>query len=42
MPIVNEMYKVIFENGEIKNAIANLMSRDKKHENEELINIRIV
>ena len=42
MPIVNEMYKVIFENGEIKNAIANLVSRDKKHENEELINIRIV
>ena len=31
MPIVNEMYKVIFENGEIKNAIAKLMSRDKKH-----------
>lgn len=42
MPIVTEMYKVIFENGEIKNAITNLMNRDKKHENEELINIKIV
>lgn len=42
MPIVNEMYKVIFENREIKSAIANLMNRDKKHENEELINIKIV
>jgi len=42
MPIVNEMYKVIFENGEIQSAITNLMNRDKKHENEELINIKIV
>lgn len=42
MPIVKEMYKVIFENGEIKTAISNLMSRDKKYENEELIHIKIV
>ncbi|MGB5823129.1 MAG: NAD(P)H-dependent glycerol-3-phosphate dehydrogenase [Proteocatella sp.] len=42
MPIVTEMYKVIFENAEIKTAISNLMSRDKKYENEELIHIKIV
>lgn len=42
MPIVKEMYKVIFENAEIKTAISNLMSRDKKYENEELIHIKII
>lgn len=42
MPIVKEMYNVIFNNGDIKNAINNLMSRDKKYENEELIHIKMV
>lgn len=34
MPIVNEAYKVLFENAPVKNAIPNLMARDKKHETE--------
>lgn len=42
MPIVKEMYNVIFNNGDINSAISNLMNRDKKYENEELINIKMV
>lgn len=34
MPIVNEAYKVLFEGMPVKDAIPNLMSRDKKHETE--------
>lgn len=34
MPIVNEAYKVLFENMPVENAIPNLMSRDKKYETE--------
>lgn len=34
MPIVNEAYKVLFEGMPVKEAIPNLMSRDKKHETE--------
>lgn len=34
MPIVNEAYKVLFENMPAKNTISNLMSRTKKHETE--------
>lgn len=42
MPIVREMYGVIFENRDINNAIVNLMNRDKKYENEELIHMKLV
>lgn len=34
MPIVNEAYKVLFENMPAGEAISNLMERDKKHESE--------
>ncbi len=34
MPIVNEAYKVLFENMPAEEAIKNLMERDKKHETE--------
>ncbi len=34
MPIVNEAYKVLFENMPAKNAISNLMKRAKTHETE--------
>ncbi len=34
MPIVNEAYKVLFENMPVFESIPNLMSRDKKHETE--------
>ncbi len=36
MPIVNEAYKVLFENMPAKKAISNLMNRDKKHETEKI------
>ncbi|MGL5257395.1 MAG: NAD(P)H-dependent glycerol-3-phosphate dehydrogenase [Proteocatella sp.] len=42
MPIVREMYNVIFNKGNINTAISNLMSRDKKYENEELIHIKMI
>ncbi len=34
MPIVNEAYKVLFEGMPAKEAVANLMGREKKHESE--------
>ena len=34
MPIVNEAYKVLFEDMPAKNTISNLMNRTKKHETE--------
>lgn len=35
MPIVNTMYKVLFENYDVNNATEQLMGRAKKHESEE-------
>ena len=34
MPIVNEAYKALFEGMPVKQAIDNLMSRERKHESE--------
>ncbi|MBE7028313.1 MAG: NAD(P)H-dependent glycerol-3-phosphate dehydrogenase [Ruminococcaceae bacterium] len=34
MPIVTETYKILFENKPAKDAVLNLMCRDKKHESE--------
>lgn len=34
MPIVNEAYKVLFENMSAGNAVSNLMGRERKHESE--------
>lgn len=33
MPIVNECYKILYEGMDAKNAVSNLMNRDKKSEN---------
>lgn len=35
MPIVNEAYKTLFEGQSAKDAVTNLMGRDKKHETEQ-------
>lgn len=37
MPITNELYKILYENKPPKDAVLNLMLRDKKHETEEVI-----
>lgn len=42
MPIVNQMYKVIFEGYSVENAVINLMSRDKKQEMEELVKLQMM
>ena len=36
MPIVEEAYGVLFEGKNVKDAVGNLMRRDKKHENEDV------
>ena len=38
MPIVDELYKVLYENADAKQAVRNLMLRSRKHEMEEVIN----
>lgn len=42
MPIVNQMYKVIFERYSVESAVSNLMSRDKKEEIEELVKLQLM
>lgn len=37
MPIVDELYKVLYENANAKQAVKNLMLRNRKHEMEEVI-----
>lgn len=37
MPITRELYKVIYENANPKNSVINLMTRQKKHEIEDVI-----
>lgn len=36
LPITRELYKVIYENSNVKTSVLNLMGRDKKHEMENL------
>lgn len=36
MPITNELYKILYENKPPKDAVLNLMLRDKRHETEEI------
>ncbi|MBC8590434.1 NAD(P)H-dependent glycerol-3-phosphate dehydrogenase [Wansuia hejianensis] len=37
MPITREIYKVLYENSDVRNSVSNLMERNKKHEMENLI-----
>ncbi len=37
LPITKEIYKVLYENEDVKNSVPNLMERDKKHEMENII-----
>lgn len=38
MPITEEIYKVLYENANVKNSVFNLMLRDKTHEIEDIVN----
>lgn len=37
MPITSEIYGVLYEGKDVKNAVLNLMVRDKKNELEDII-----
>jgi glycerol-3-phosphate dehydrogenase (NAD(P)+) len=37
MPIVKEIYEVLYEGKDVKNSVINLMLRDKKHEMEDIV-----
>ncbi|HZK33240.1 MAG TPA: NAD(P)H-dependent glycerol-3-phosphate dehydrogenase [Tissierellaceae bacterium] len=37
MPITNELYDVLYEEKNVRNSVANLMLRDKKHEMEDIV-----
>lgn len=37
MPITSQLYKVLFDGGDVKDSLGNLMSRPKKHESEKFI-----
>lgn len=37
LPITNEIYKVLYENSDVKKSVPNLMERDKKHEMEDIL-----
>lgn len=38
MPITEEIYKVLYEDANVKNSVVNLMLRDKTHEIEDIVN----
>lgn len=38
MPITEEIYKVLYKDANVKNAVVNLMLRDKTHEIEDIVN----
>lgn len=37
LPITSEIYKVLYENSDVRKSVSNLMERDKKHEMENII-----